>query len=288
MYSVYTPKLTMSQAVQRDLKNYISKHSSRKIPVGYSAADVREILQDTWAYMQCSHEDDASSSDFFGLNSYEWCDPSTFETSGYTNLQNMAVGYPVPIFFSETGCNVPGPRLFGDQAAIFGPKMINDWSGSIIYEWIEEANNYGIISYGPPAGPTATGKDIYDGFVRKGTPMPKAPDFTNLKNAWATIQPTGIAKSNYNAAASVTQRNCPAATSGGWLVDGNVKLPTMGATYTGAFQPSPSATMPPGGTGTGSAASPTTSSKGGASGNKQLVGMSGGLVAVMLFFTFWL
>lgn len=65
------------RAVQRDLKNYIAKHSTRKIPVGYSAADVREILQDTWAYMQCTHEDDQSSSDFFGLNSYVKTDTTT-------------------------------------------------------------------------------------------------------------------------------------------------------------------------------------------------------------------
>ena len=72
------------RAVQRDLKNYIAKHSTRTIPVGYSAADVREILQDTWAYMQCAHEDDHSSSDFFGLNSYVQADSSiALETYAY-------------------------------------------------------------------------------------------------------------------------------------------------------------------------------------------------------------
>ena len=36
------------RAVQRDLKQYISAHATRAIPVGYSAADVRVVLQDTW------------------------------------------------------------------------------------------------------------------------------------------------------------------------------------------------------------------------------------------------
>ena len=86
------------QAVQRDLKNYIKKHSPRTIPVGYSAADVREILRDTWAYMQCNHEDDAASSDFFGLNSYSWCGTATFQTSGYVDLVNMFNQSAIPVF----------------------------------------------------------------------------------------------------------------------------------------------------------------------------------------------
>lgn len=59
------------RAVTRDLKNYISKHSPRDIPVGYSAADVRDILADSWSYLQCAINgslSDASKIDFFGLN----------------------------------------------------------------------------------------------------------------------------------------------------------------------------------------------------------------------------
>ena len=61
--------------------------------------------------------------DFFSLNAYEWCGDSSYETSGYSQLDKNATGYPIPIFFSETGCNVVEPRTFGDQAAILGPEM---------------------------------------------------------------------------------------------------------------------------------------------------------------------
>lgn len=27
--------------------------------------------------------------------------------------------------------------------------MVNTWSGAIIYEWIQEMNQYGLINYGP-------------------------------------------------------------------------------------------------------------------------------------------
>ena len=74
------------------MKNYIAKRAAdpkqkmRKIPVGYSAADVREILKDTWNYFQCDHDDDASTSDFFGLNSYSWCGEGDSKTSGTFNI----------------------------------------------------------------------------------------------------------------------------------------------------------------------------------------------------------
>jgi hypothetical protein len=90
------------RAVQRDLKNYIAKHADRPIPVGYSAADVREILEDTWAYMQCEHDDDKSRSDFFGLNSYSWCGgDATFQSSGYETLVKMFKDSAIPVFVSS-------------------------------------------------------------------------------------------------------------------------------------------------------------------------------------------
>jgi hypothetical protein len=70
--------------------------------VGYSAADVRDILQDTWAYMQCDHDDDASSSDFFGLNSYSWCSPEdNMQTSSYDVLVDMFKDSAIPVFVSS-------------------------------------------------------------------------------------------------------------------------------------------------------------------------------------------
>ena len=99
-------------------------------------------------YMACGEAADIS--DFFSLNVYEWCGDSSYDVSGYSMLEQNATDLNIPIFISETGCNKPLPRLFKDQAAIFGQKMSNTWSGAIIYEWIQEANKYGLISYGTP------------------------------------------------------------------------------------------------------------------------------------------
>jgi len=135
------------RAVVRDLKNYISKHSQRQIPVGYSAADVRDVLQDTWAYLQCAlngDDNDMSRSDFFGLNSYSWCGNSNFQTSQYDQLVTIFANTTVPVFFSEYGCNDPTPRLFDEVLALYGPQM-TVMSGGLVYEWTQETSNYGLV-----------------------------------------------------------------------------------------------------------------------------------------------
>lgn len=135
------------------MKQYRDQKRYRNIPVGYSAADIAQLRPMLQNYMACRPEPQERL-DFFSLNSYEWCgSQADYATSGYSKLQNMTAGYNIPIFFSETGCNVPPPRTFDDQEAIFSPEMSDTWSGSIIYEYVQEANRYGLVSYGTPEAP---------------------------------------------------------------------------------------------------------------------------------------
>lgn len=108
------------------MKAYRNSKGYRNIPVGYSAADIAELRPMLQDFLTCGGNA-SDSVDFFALNSYEWCGEVDFQTSGYANLQAGAANFPVPIFFSETGCNTARPRTFEDQAAIFGEEMINDW-----------------------------------------------------------------------------------------------------------------------------------------------------------------
>ena len=91
-----------------------------------------------------------------------------------------ASDYNIPIFFSETGCIVEPPRTFDDQAAIFGDKMVDTWSGAIIYEWIQETNDYGLVEYALGQSAPAAIDGPAAAFGRNGTPQPKNPDFENL------------------------------------------------------------------------------------------------------------
>lgn len=129
------------------MHDYISKNSERDIPVGYSAADVRPLLVDSAYYLTCNLTNSTTSrSDFFGLNSYSWCGDATYTSSGYNVLTEDFTNITVPVFFSETGCNNVKPRVFSEIQAIYGPDMSQALSGALVYEYSQEANDFGLVS----------------------------------------------------------------------------------------------------------------------------------------------
>lgn len=135
------------RAVTRDIKDYITAHSSRTIPVGYSAADVRPLLADTYNYFACNLANATSSKmDFFGLNSYSWCGDASFTTAGYDVLLQDFASTTVPVFFSEFGCNLVQPRTFGEIGAIYSQPFMGVFSGGLVYEYTQEANDYGLVT----------------------------------------------------------------------------------------------------------------------------------------------
>ena len=117
--------------------------------MGYSAADVRPILLDTWNYLQCSTSGDTADQsriDLFALNSYSWCGGDTFQTSGYDVLTSYFAHTSLPVFFSEYGCNRVLPRPFDEVQALYAPPMSQSLSGGVIYEYSQEDNKYGLVA----------------------------------------------------------------------------------------------------------------------------------------------
>lgn len=142
------------RAVQRDMKQYIAKHSNRSIPVGYSAADNVQLRLATFKYLQCnsldgssvSNELDESRSDFFGLNSYQWCSgTSDWASSGYGDLNSSFSDAVIPLIFSEYGCNKNLPRTFDEVPDGLYGGLIDTFSGGLVFEYAEEANDYGLV-----------------------------------------------------------------------------------------------------------------------------------------------
>ena len=263
----------------RDAKQY------RKIPIGYSAADIAELRPNLQNYLSCG-TNASEQIDFFALNAYEWCGDVDFKTSGYEILTNMIRNYNVPIWFSETGCQTVRPRKFDDFDAIFGPQMAPYWSGAMVYEWIEEANNYGIIKYGDKVDPSTPGAPP-DGFPRNGKPIPLEPEWSNLSKVWKGLKPSSIKEADYKP--SVTAPACPDFTAEVWQVQGNAALPTLGQTYDPNAKPTGTSNPPPAGTQSNGAPAPT-DTKGAAPGSpvRELRGMGVGLVGVMLGFFWWM
>ncbi|ORY13888.1 Glucanosyltransferase, partial [Clohesyomyces aquaticus] len=186
-----------------DMKAYRDLMQYRKIPIGYSAADVTSLRQNTQNYFDCGSS--AVAAEFFSYNYYGWCNDSSFTKSGYDQLYNEANGFDVPIFLSETGC-INDSRDFSDQVAMLGRQMNDRFSGNIIYEWSEESNGYGLVSY-------------------KGDTVSKMGDYTQLSSQWATLTPAGVKESAYNP--SLTRRACPSSKASVWEVKGDA-LPTLG------------------------------------------------------------
>lgn len=83
------------KATTRDMKQYIGAQGYRKIPVGYSAADVESNRYDLATYMNCGTDDQRS--DFFAFNDYSWCDHSTFQISGWDQKVQQYSNYGIPL-----------------------------------------------------------------------------------------------------------------------------------------------------------------------------------------------
>jgi hypothetical protein len=83
------------KATTRDMKQYIGDRKYRSIPVGYSAADVSANQELMALYMNCGTDDERS--DFYSINDYSWCDPSSYTTSGWDTLVASYSNYSIPL-----------------------------------------------------------------------------------------------------------------------------------------------------------------------------------------------
>ncbi|KAI9803055.1 MAG: beta-glucanosyltransferase [Piccolia ochrophora] len=181
------------KAVTRDIRQYIGSMGYRKIPVGYSAADVEENRVEMAAYMNCGPDDERS--DFFAFNDYSWCDPSDFEESGWNQKVETFKDYSIPLFLSEWGCNT-NKRTFGAASSLYSEDMSGVFSGGLVYEYSEEPSRYGLVEL-------------------DGNSVSKLDDFDALKEAYAgQSNPSGSGNAKSGGQAS----KCPPKSST-WEVD---------------------------------------------------------------------
>jgi hypothetical protein len=140
-----TDAMAFVKAAVRDTKSYISQQNYRTIGVGYAADDDQYVRDGVQDYLNCGPAADAI--DFFGYNIYSWCGDSSYELSGYATRTAAFANYSVPAFFAEYGCNTSPPRLFTETLALYGSNMSDVWSGGIVYEYFQAANDYGMFRH---------------------------------------------------------------------------------------------------------------------------------------------
>ncbi|KAK9466828.1 Glucanosyltransferase-domain-containing protein [Lipomyces arxii] len=207
-----TDTATVLKAVIRDMKRYIAAQAPRTIPVGYCAADVAENRYELAHYLNCGPEEERA--EFFGLNDYSWCGASSYTVSGYNQKVANFANYSIPLFFSEYGCNLVEPREFTEVQAIYSAKMLEVFSGGLMYEYVQEANNYGI------ANVSAASTDVV-----------LLEDYYNLQHQLnLTVMPTGDGGYHANNKPST----CPAYVKGLW--EASNTLPDVPAQAEGYFR----------------------------------------------------
>ncbi|KAK5657320.1 hypothetical protein OQA88_3384 [Cercophora sp. LCS_1] len=156
------------KAVTRDMRQYIGTRGYRKIPVGYSAADVAQNRMQLAQYMNCGTDDERS--DFFAFNDYSWCN-SDLVTSGWNQKVQNFSDYGLPIFLSEYGCTQNG-RDFGEIGALMSKQMTGVYSGGLMYEYAMEENGFGIVKIPALDSPTV---DIQPGFAKMAAALAAHP-----------------------------------------------------------------------------------------------------------------
>jgi len=145
--------------------------------------------------MNCGSDDERS--DFFAFNDYSWCDPSSFQISGWDQKVKNFTNYGLPLFLSEYGCNT-NVRKWEEVSSLYSTDMSSVYSGGLVYEYSMEESKFGLV--------TLDGSTV--------TPLA---DYTALKAAFkATSNPSGDGGYNSTGGAS----NCPAK-SANWDVANN-------------------------------------------------------------------
>lgn len=175
----------------RDVKKHIKNQGYREIPVGYSTNDDAETRNNLADYFACGED----LVDFYGINMYEWCGYSTYYASGYKERTEEFKNYPVPVLFSEFGCNVKRPRPFTEVEALYSRLMTDVWSGGIAYMYFEEPNQYGVVT-------------LRDGKVQQ------LDDFETLQAQFSAASPKGVTFDEYkNSTVLQKARTCPERTT---------------------------------------------------------------------------
>jgi len=211
----------------RDMRQYLAScNSLRNVPVGLISADShREELAE---YYNCrgNNEDEFESAEWYGLNTYVFCDGSatTYDDApglGLLEQSMRSLNYSIPVLLTEFGClsksfpeidNYPGQRNFLQARWLLTqPTLREQFAGGFAFEYsIEKENaqsaspypfhtfglqNYGIGYFQP---------ELCDDIDTACSYHP-LPAFDNLKKAYEAVIGNHVANGTENFAFTVTE-----------------------------------------------------------------------------------
>ena len=215
----------------RDMRSYVKGCSSsmnmRQVPIGLIMAD-SDRDENTQYYNCQTGDDDFEHAEWYGLNSYVYCNGTAHsfdEAAGFQTLIDSfeSYHYSIPVLLTEFGClSTSFPTIDGfeaqrtfNQAKWLGlPQVQNQFAGGLVFEYsIESANahtpfpfktfgqqNYGIGYFSPE-----NCDDIH--ILCEYNPTPS---FYNLKEAYEQIQTENITFDSFEPPENRTGRTkCP-------------------------------------------------------------------------------
>lgn len=152
----------VAKALVRDTKAYITQKNYRNIPVGLVLRDDPSATgANTLAaahFYACG--DSTERADYIGYNQYRWCDytsnPPQGSINAWTELYDSFKDFPVPVYFSEYGCNAGSDRSWTQVPYLFGTKQLTPSTGSAVtmsdvisggfaFRYIEQSQNLGLV-----------------------------------------------------------------------------------------------------------------------------------------------
>ncbi|KAK2461692.1 hypothetical protein APHAL10511_006155 [Amanita phalloides] len=187
------------KAAARDIKAYLNSKKSNAL-VGYAAVDGASDWRNALAnYLSCDPSNSNSSStaiDLYGLNNYEWCGNSTFQ-SAYAGTENDFAGYNIVAYFSEFGCITSPPRLWTEVGALFSSQMSPVWSGGVAF------------SYFPAR--SAQGQFGMVNISTDNSTITTSDDFDRLKTQYGLVNPPN--SPSFSSSSASTYPSCPSTSS---------------------------------------------------------------------------
>ncbi|KAK7468547.1 1,3-beta-glucanosyltransferase [Stygiomarasmius scandens] len=180
------------KAAARDIKAYLKSQSSSAL-VGYAAIDGSPNWRDPLAnFLSCDpsgQNNGDTAIDIYGLNNYEWCGDSNFQ-SAYAGTNGDYAGYNVVAYFSEFGCITQPPRLWTEVAALFSSQMTDIWSGGIAFSYF----------------PARSAQGEFGMVTIDGNNVQTSDDFDRLKTQYGQVSPPNSPSSS---SASSSFPACP-------------------------------------------------------------------------------
>jgi len=152
--------------------------------VGYAAVDGEAVFRDTLAdYLTCGDEDIVV--DLYGLNNYEWCGDSNYNSSGWADIVRGFSEIPTASYMSEYGCITSPPRLWTEVTSLFTTPVTDVFSGGVAFSYFPTSDGYGMVTFSADGNSVEVSSDFtrlsaeYNGTTGPNSPSQSSQTFTS-------------------------------------------------------------------------------------------------------------